>query len=177
MHLGKRIAQCLLVLVPLSAAVAQDDIATRIVNDPGAPQVTGAKARIVDDPEVQGGKALRVTVARKGRNNWDSAVESAIAKPVKAGDKLIIAFQARLAKGEGGATTASIPYTAIQLKAAPYTGIVSGDVTVGTDWAFHKVEGKADKDYPADGLKAAIHIGNAQQTIDFGPIVILNMGQ
>ena len=177
MQLVRPIAYALFALAPLAAAAAQDDIASKIVNDPGAPQVNGAKAKLVDDAAVQGGKALRVTVARKGKNVWDSAVESALAKPVKAGDTLIIAFQARLVKGEGGATTGPIPYTAIQLKSEPYTGVVSGNLTVGPDWEFHKIEGKADKDYAADALKATIHVGNAPQTIDFGPIVVLNMGQ
>ena len=50
-------------------------------------------------------------------------------------------------------------------------------MTAGPEWQFHKIEGKADKDYPADALKATIQIGNAKQTIDFGPIAVLNLGQ
>lgn len=177
MRLINLIASTLIALAPLSAAAAQADLASKIVNEPGAPQVTGAKAKLVDDPAVQGGKALRVTVARKGQNNWDSVVESSITKAVKAGDRLVLAFEARLEKGEGAAATAEIPYSAVQLKAAPYTSVVSGQVAIGPDWKFHKIEGKADKDYPSDALKATIQIGNAKQTIDFGPVVVLNMGQ
>jgi hypothetical protein len=171
------IAACLLAVAPAAAAIAQDDLVSRIANDPSAPQVNGAKAKLVDDAGVQGGKALRVTVAKKGQNNWDSVVESPITKPVKAGDKLVLTFEARLEKGDGGMTTATIPYSAVQLKAAPYTGVVSGPVTLGPEWKLHRIEGKADKDYPADALKATIQIGNAKQTIDFGPVVVLNMGQ
>ena len=177
MQFTRLAAYCLLWLAPVSAAVAQTNVADKIINNPGAPQVNGAKAKLVDDAAAQGGKALRVTVASKGKNNWDSVVESAIPKAVRAGDKLVLAFEARLAKGDGGAASAKIPYSAIQLKAAPYTGVVSGEVTVGPEWKFHRIEGKADKDYPADALKATIQIGNAAQTIDFGPIVVLNMGQ
>ena len=172
----RRIAACLIALAPVAAA-AQTDLASRIVNDPSAPEVNGAKAKLVDDAAAQGGKALRVTVAKKGQNNWDSVVESPILKPVKAGDRLVLTFEARLEKGDGGATTATIPYSAVQLKAAPYTGIVSGSAEIGPEWKLHKVEGKADKDYGAGALKATIQIGNAKQTIDFGPIVVLNMGQ
>ena len=170
-------AHCLLLLAPVSVALAQADVSARIVNDPSAPQVNGAKAKLVEDAAVQGGKALRVVVAKKGKNNWDSVVESEIPKPVRAGDKLVLAFQARLQKASGGAASAKIPYSAVQLKAAPYTGVVSGEVTVGPQWTLHKIEGKADKDYPAGALKATIQIGNAAQTIDFGPILVLNMGQ
>ena len=172
-----RIAACLLAVGPAAAVFAQTDLASRLINDPAAPQVNGAKAKLVADAAVQGGKALRVGVAKKGQNNWDSVVESAISKPVKAGDKLVLAVEARLEKGDSGATTAKIPYVAIQQKAAPYKGIVSGEVSVGTEWKLHQIEGRADKDYPADALKATVQLGNAKQTIDLGPIVVLNMGQ
>ena len=56
--------------VPLVALAAQDpnDLVKQIVNDPGAPEVSGAKASLVDDPKVEGGKALRIQVPRKGSN-------------------------------------------------------------------------------------------------------------
>ncbi len=177
MHHVKLIAACLIAAAPVAAALAQTDLASKIVNDPGAPEVKGAKATLVDDAKVQGGKAIRVAVSKKGENNWDSVVESSVNKPVKKGDKLVLAFEARLEKGPGGATNAAIPFSAIQMKAAPYTGVVQGQVTVGPEWQFHRIEGTADKDYPADALKATIQIGNARQTIDFGPVVVLNMGQ
>ena len=176
MHHVKLIAACLIAASPV-AALAQTDLASKIVNDPGAPEIKGARATLVDDEKVQGGKAIRVAVPKKGANNWDSVVESSVSKPVKKGDKLVLAFEARLEKGPDGATSAAIPYSAIQLKAAPHTGVVQGQVTVGPDWQFHRIEGTADKDYPADALKATIQVGNARQTIDFGPVVVLNMGQ
>jgi hypothetical protein len=172
-----QLAACLLAAAPLGAASGQADLASKIVNDPGTPQVNGAKGRLVSDPKAQGGKALRVAVARKGTNIWDSVVESPLTKPVKAGDRLVLAFEARLQQSADGSTSAVVPYTAIQMVAAPYTGIASGQVTVGPEWQQHRVEGKADKDYPAGALKASIQIGNAKQQIDFGPIVVLNMGQ
>ena len=172
-----RIAFCLLAIAPAAAAVAQADLASRIINDPGSPSVTGVKGRLVDDPAVQGGKALRVAVPKKGKNDWDSAVDSAITKSVKAGDRLVIMFEARLEKGDGNATTAIIPYVAVQQSAAPYTGVISGQVTVGPQWKMNQIEGRSANAYPAGALKATLQVGNAKQTIDLGPIVVLNMGQ
>ena len=172
-----RIAACLLAIAPAAAATAQIDLASRIINDPGAPQVTGVKGRLVDDPGVQGGKALRVAVPKKGRNNWDSVVESTITKPVKAGDRLVIMVEARLEKGEANAATATIPYVAVQQAAAPYSGVISGQITLSPQWKMHQIEGRSASAYPAGALKATIQIGNAKQTIDLGPIVVLNMGQ
>lgn len=178
MKLSLIAAPLLLLALPAIPAAAQDgsDLASKLVNNFAAPSVNGAKASLVDDPNVDGGKALRVVVPKKGDNNWDSTVESAITKPVKAGDHLVLQFQARLEKGDGGATTATLPYNTIQLNAAPYTGIVSGQATVGPNWTVEKIEGTANKNYAPGDLKASIQIGNAKQTIDFGPIMVFDMG-
>jgi hypothetical protein len=159
----------------LLAPVAAQDL--NIINDPGAPAVNGASGRLRDDANVQGGKALRVVVRGKGANPWDVAVETPITKPVKAGDQLLFAFWARLEKGEGGATAATLPYNAVQLSAAPYTGLFTGSAEIGPEWKMVEVRGKADADRAAGTLKATIHLATAAQTVDFGPIFVVNLGQ
>jgi hypothetical protein len=160
-----------LLLVP---ATAQD---LNIINDPAAPQVQGASGRLRDDPAVQGGKALRVVVRAKGANPWDAAVESAITQPVKAGDELLLAFWARLEKGEGGAASTTLPYNAVQLSAAPYTALFAAPVEVGAEWKLHEVRGKVAADHAAGTLKATIHLATAAQTVELGPIFVVNLGQ
>jgi hypothetical protein len=157
-------------------AHAQDDLGSRIVNDPSAPAVNGGKASLRDDSAVQGGKALRVQVPRKGANVWDTAVESALTKPVKAGDELVLAFSARLAKGDSGAATATIPFAGVQLGSAPYTTVASQAVEIGPEWKMVEIRGKAAEDYAAGALKVAIHLGTAKQAVDLGPIVVLDLG-
>jgi hypothetical protein len=160
-----------------AVAIAQDDLAKKIVNDPSAPEVTGAKASLVDDAKAQGGKALRVQVPKKGANPWDSAVGGAIKKPVARGDKLVLLFSARLEKGENGAVTATLPYNAVQLAAAPYSTLMTSAATIGPEWKDFKVEGVSDGAYAAGDLKVTIQLATARQTVDFGPIVVLDMGQ
>jgi len=156
----------------LAPAVAQD---LNIINDPGAPQVQGAPGRLRDDPGVQGGKALRIVVHAKGANPWDVAVESPVNKPIKAGDNLLFAFWARLEKGEGGAAT--LPYNAVQATAAPYAALFSGPAEITSEWKMVEVRGKADADHAAGTLKATIHLATAAQTVDLGPIFVVNLGQ
>jgi hypothetical protein len=160
---------------PLSPAVAQDDLV--IINDPASPQVNGAKPRLRDDPAVQGGKALRVPVRRKGANPWDISVSTAISKPIKASDSLLLAYWARLETGEGGATSATLAYNGVQLSAAPYTTLFSGPAEIGPEWKLVEIRGKADQDYAAGTLHATIHLAAAEQTVDFGPIFVVNLGQ
>jgi hypothetical protein len=172
-----KLLTALLAVAPVAASAQDaDDLAKRIVNDPSSPQVSGAKAALRDDPQVQGGKALRIQVARKGQNPWDATVGGPIAKPVKAGDKLVMVFSARLEKGESGSTT-TLPYNAVQLASAPYSTVISGSNEIGPGWKQLQVTGKADRDYPANALKVTIQLAAAKQTVDFGPIIVLDMGQ
>ena len=159
----------------LAPAAAQD--ALNIINDPGAPQVQGASGRLRDDPAVQGGKALRVVVRSKGANPWDIAVQTPITQPVTAGDRLLLAFWARLEKGEGGAATTTLPYNAVQQTAAPYTALFTGPAEIGPEWKLLEVRGKADADHAAGTLNVAIHLATAAQTVELGPIFVVNLGQ
>jgi len=157
----------------LAPAAAQD---LNIINDPGAPEVMGASGRLRDDPAVQGGKALRIVVRGKGANPWDVAVQTVIGQPVKAGDELLLAFWARLEEGEGGATTTVLPYRT-QMSAAPYTAIFTGTAEVGPDWKLHEARGKVTADQAAGTLNASIHLATAVQTVELGPIFVVNLGQ
>lgn len=159
-----------------SSAQAPGDLASKIVNDPAEPQVNGAKASLHDDAKVQGGKALRIQVKGKGTNAWDAALESPVNKPIKAGDQIVLVFDARLEKGENGATTAAFPFAGIQLAAAPYSSIAFNGFDLGPDWKTVEIRGKADRDYPAGSLKVSIHLATGKQTVDFGPVVVLDLG-
>lgn len=172
---GKRSLGILLAFAPV-AALAQD-VAQQIVNDPGAPDVAGAKASLVDDAKVEGGKALRIAVPKKGANPWDSTVGGAIKKPIARGDHLVLLFSARLEKGENGATTATLPYSAIQLNAAPYSTIMQGPAVIGPEWKDFEVDGVSDANYRPGDIKVTIQLATAKQTVDFGPIVVLDKGK
>jgi hypothetical protein len=163
-----------------AAAPAQQsgsDLASQIVNDPGAPEVTGAKAALHDDPVVQGGKALRIQVPGKGKNPWDSALTSPVKKAVKAGDRLLLAFYARLEKGENGAAAATLPFAGVQLAEQPWTPIFQEAVAVGPEWKLVQVKGKADKNYGAGKLKVTLHLASGKQVVDVGPVILLDQGQ
>lgn len=167
---------CALLLAPLSSAAAQDDIASKIINKPGSTVARGTKAKPRNDSRVQGGKAIRLTVG-KAANPWDVALDAQIEKPIKAGDTLILAFWSRLEKGPGGATTTTLSNASVQVNSPPLSPIVKGEATVGPDWALHEIKGKADKDYAPGQAGVTIHLGDADRTIDFGPLFVVNMGQ
>lgn len=165
-----------LVIAPVGAVVAQDDIMSKVINKPGEVSINGAKPRMRSDPAVQGGKAIRVAVA-KGKDLWSSSLGSKIEKPIKQGDNVVLAFWARLEKGPDGATTSTIRNAAVRLNSDPWTGIAQGQPTIGPEWKLHEIKGKATRDYKVGEAAVTIELGDANRTIDFGPLFVLNMGQ
>ena len=159
------------------AAMAQDDVAKQIVNDPAAPEVNGAKAALIDDAKAEGGKALRVQVPKKGANPWDSTVGGPIKKVINRGDHLVLLYSARLEKGENGATTVTLPYNAIQMTAAPYSAVIQGSADIGPEWKEFQVTGTSNASYRPGDLKVTIQLATAKQTVDLGPIIVLDKGQ
>jgi hypothetical protein len=160
---------------------AADDIASRIISTPApsAFRLDGAPGRgsVRRDPAVQGGRALRVQVPGRSEQPWSIAVAVPITGAVRAGDTLILAFWARLERGDDGATSAQLPYNAVQMAAAPYTALFTGGATIGPEWRMHEIRGRADRDYAAGELNVSMHLATARQTVDIGPVFVLNMGR
>lgn len=158
------------------ASLDPDTIASKIVNDPSAPEVRGVKGKLIDDTNVTGGKALRLQIPRKGQNAWDISVNSALKKPVKAGDTLLLVFSARLVAGENGAATTTLPWNSISLTSPPWSGVIGGSADIGPDWKMLEFKGKADKDYAPGALAAGVQLATAKQTVDLGPLIVLDLG-
>lgn len=148
--------------------------------DPDSLQVyglpPGTKPQWIKDPHAQFGKAMRVETPGGG-NVWSVGVNSPLQLPVKKGDKLVIAFYARVAKPAEGAASAEIAAVQIQLAAAPYTRVFGNPVTIGADWKLYQAAGHADRDYAKGELAAALQINTAKQTLDIGALAVLNYGQ
>jgi hypothetical protein len=184
MHL--RIALALgaaLAMLPAVPAAAQtapsgdDALAEKVVNNtnPASFQSYGLTPapKVVNDKVVQGGKALRVPVSGSG-DPWSVGVNVPLIKPVKAGDRIVIAFYARLSKAEAPSGKISAQ---LQLAAAPYTAIFSKSFDATGEWQFLQLAGKADKDYSAGAVAAAFHLNTGKHVVDLGPVAVLDMGQ
>ena len=184
----RTLAACLLAAAPFAAApaaaqpaAAADDITSRIISspDPRTYRLDGVRTGggVRRDEGVQGGRALRVPVPGRGENPWTVAVAVPITRAVQAGDNLVLAFWARLERGDDGATTTVLPYNAVQMAGAPYTALFNGPVTIGPEWQIHEIRGRADRSYGAGELNVSLHLATAKQTVDIGPVFVLNMGQ
>ncbi|MDR3526133.1 MAG: glycoside hydrolase family 5 protein [Rhizomicrobium sp.] len=152
---------------------------SQTVNDPSAAwNVSGtlATAELIKDPEVTGGTAERIKIAAKGANAWDVVAYTPTTKPVHKGDVLLLAFWAKAFEPPKGRER-SIVVAKLQLSEAPYTGLGSDTaLRVTAGWKLYYVNGVADKDYAAGKIGASLQLASAAQTLDFGPIVILDFG-
>jgi hypothetical protein len=159
------------------AKSGEDALAEKVVTNtnPASFQAYGftPPPKLVTDKLVQGGKALRLPVTGTG-DPWSMGVNVPLLKPVKAGAKLVVAFYARLNKGDG--PTAKLNGQ-IQLSTAPYTALFGKPFDVGPEWKLLQFSGKVDKDYAVGTIGAAFHLNTGKQVIDIGPVAVLDMGQ
>lgn len=162
------LAACL----PASGALAQAK--EEVLNEPSANWSvygTGQTHKGRRDKEVQGGGAMRVTIAAKPANPWDAGASSPISKPIKKGDKLILAIWVRLISG--GADGKTSIAAAIQRASAPYDPIVNGQVDLGPAWKLVHIEGTAQADFAAGTANVALSLGTAAHVIDLGPVYVM----
>ena len=157
-------------------ALAQGDVAQQIVNDPSTPQVDGAGASLRNDAAVQGGKALRIEVARRatsvgrpGRRPHPQAGQGWR----QSGPRLLGAARERR-KGRKRHDLA------LQCCAARVGALLDGHQRLRRGWT--RVETAAGHWQGRQGLSGERSEGDellatARQQVDFGPIVVLDQGR
>jgi len=125
---------------------------------------------LVSDAEVPGGRAMRVDVSGASDKPWLAALDTVVGKPVAVGDKLVATVMLRVpadsAKGK--------VLVAFQLNEAPYTQFASSTAAVPPSWTAFRLKLTAPRAFDASKLKINLQMGFAKQTIDVGPILIVN---
>ncbi|MDR3527083.1 MAG: hypothetical protein P4L57_07355 [Rhizomicrobium sp.] len=169
-------------MLPVQAQTKTDsgaaDPLKSMINSPSADSWSGYGATFVlrDDPAVQAGKAMRITVAKKGANPYDSAAWDPIVKPVSKGDVILVAYWARAEEPPTGKETVSIPNVTVGLNKAPYTAFGEGAATITRKWTMYYASGVADADYKPGKLVVNVQLGSDIQVVDLGPVFVLDYG-
>ena len=167
----------LAVAIALAAAPAsaeEEAGAPHMLNEPTAGWTVygpGQTHKARKDGGVQGGSAMRVTIAAKPANAWDIGASVPIRDAIAKGDKLILALWVRLA--EGAADGPADLGAAIQQNSAPYTPIVAGRLAITGEWQLVHIKGIAADAYPAGKANVALTLGDAARTIDLGPAFVM----
>lgn len=154
-----------------------DDLRSKIINAPNVVKAWGTKAEWRSDKGVEGGCALRITTSGEEKNLYDVGVYSPIDKPVKSGDRLVLAFWARAEQGPDGTSKATLPMNAIQLATPPFTSVVKGSVDITGKWEIYQVGGRSDKDYAVGTIDVGMQLAAGKQVVDIGPVFVYDLGQ
>jgi len=164
-------------VVPIVAnPTAEVPLAERLINAPSQLKPWGHGAEFIRDKKVQGGKAIRITTSGEEANPWDVGVYSDVTGPVQQGDKIILAFWARLEQGGEGEEFAILPHNAIQFARPPHMPVFSGAVTITPEWELHQIGWVAEHSYEAGELTAALQLADSKRIVDIGPLFVFNMG-
>lgn len=162
-----------------AAAQAAPSAADRIINEPRVPALIpyglNLPPQVRADKAVQFGKALRIALPGHPDDFGRIGVITPTLKPVKKGDRIVIAFWARAAETENGAPGR---IGRVQLEATPKVrAIFEKPFDVTAEWKMYQLTGTADQDYAPGALNAALHLDVAKQVLEIGPIFILDYGQ
>lgn len=164
-------------LAMASLAFAQElDIWTKTINNDTngvwKVQPDKPKPKNVKSPGVPGELALRVR-ARQGANPWDVQASSPVGGAIKAGDVVMVTAWLRAEQPAEGGSKLSVH---LQLAGEPYTSIMDFTARVTAEWQTYCAHRVAAVDLPAGKSNVNVHLANAEQVIDFGPVFVFNFG-
>lgn len=182
MRMALKAALCMMILPAaapgVAAAQAAPTMADRIVNDPRVealnPYGLAIPPPIRANKAVQFGKSMRIPLQGHA-DFWRIGVTTPVLKPVKKGDRIVIAFWARAAETAGGAPG---KIGRVQLEATPVVrAIAEQSFEIGPEWKMYQMKAVADRDYAPRQLNAALHLDSAKQVLELGPVFVLDYGQ
>lgn len=175
----RRLLLNLAIIAVAFPAAAQEATKTvdLVINDPRVPSLQpyglNLPPQVRADKEVQYGHALRIPTQGHA-DFWRVGVVTPTMKPVRKGDRIVIAFWARALQTKDDAPGR---IGRVQLEATPVIRtIFEKPFDVGREWKMYQLAGNADQDYAPGGLNAALHLDSAKQVLDIGPVFILDYG-
>jgi hypothetical protein len=163
---------------PAPAAPAGGNLASKLINIPGTVWTvygSGQTSTRLETAGPQNYPMVRATITQKGANPWDAGAVSPVAKPIAAGDTVLIAVYLRAPNATDGQPV-TLPFVGLSGSAAPYATLVSDHVAITNQWKQYFVGGKAAQAAAANGAQVSVHLASAAQVVDLGPIRVFDLG-
>jgi hypothetical protein len=152
----------------------------RIINQPENQQSwtaygPGMTRAIVPAKGMPGGSASAINVSAQGKNVYDAGINVPVPEALTEGDVITIAFVARTmsAETETGAGKVALR---VQHNKPPYNGFGDNVINIGPNWKSYQLRTQARMDIPAGEAVVALHVAGAKQSIEIGPVYVLNAG-
>jgi len=172
----KVMAYLLAGLATVSLAMAEEDIASKMINketngawfiQPEKPKAQHIKAA------VPGEYAFRIK-ANKSVNPWDVQASSPVAGAINEGDVIMLNYFARAeVPAEGGSSLTA----RIQLASAPYSSVLDMTSKISGEWKSYCAFRVASASIGENKSSVSIHLATAKQVIDLGPVLVFNFGK
>jgi hypothetical protein len=124
---------------------------------------------------MPGGSATAISMAKQSANVYDAGVNIPISAAMAVGDVLTIAFVARTLSAETETGAGKIAVR-VQHNKTPYNGFGDNVLAIGPNWKIYQLRTQAKMDIPAGEGVFAVHMAGAQQSVEVGPIYVLNAG-
>jgi len=136
-----------------------------------------ASSRIVSVEGQPFGKAIQVKVNKRTNPAWTIQLLSPLNKtPIQKGDVLLVQFYSRCLESKsesGGGHYGGFS----QLPREPWTGFGSFSGTPGREWQLRYARLIASDDRAPGDFVLTFHLGQYEQTIEFGGLAVIDLGQ
>jgi hypothetical protein len=150
-----------------------------LLNDPGAVFGfgSGLTTQQIVVPEISGGKAVRTVMAHPAAQAWDAGASSPITGTIHKGDVILVAAYVRVTEASPGSQAGLIAELGVHMSQSPWTAVATASASVPKgQWTWVYASGVATVDYPAGSVGFGMQLGCCQQTLDIGPVFVLNLG-
>ncbi len=124
---------------------------------------------------IPGGSAMAINVGKAGANVYDAGVIVPFSEAVTEGDVLTIAFVARTLSAETDTGAGKVALR-VQRNVAPYPGFGDNTLSIGPNWKAYQLRTQAKIDIAAGEGAVALQVAAAQQSLEIGPVYVLNAG-
>ena len=140
---------------PILAATAEWDISS------------AAPHQVISDTKVEGGKAVEALTPGTG-GIWEVAALHPVDGGIAKGDRIVASVWVK----------SNVPAKVVFRVEARAGAARIGEslIDIGTDWSQQTLDFVAADTYPAGTSQVAILLNSGKQTIDLGPISVVNKG-
>ncbi len=165
----------------LKALRAQLPVAGRLLNDPSieslGPYGPGQHNQIVADKDVPGGEALRVAVETPAQDAWSIGANMPVRGGIRAGDMVLMAYYANAREATNEDQSGVLSGVRLQQNQPPWNGLIESSARVPLNkWRIYYAYAVARADWPPGSAMVAAQLGSRKQTIDLGPVFVLDLG-
>ena len=152
----------------LASAVSAQTAGTPILTATADWAIHGGPHQAINDSKVEGGKAVEVQATGTG-GIWEVAALHGVDGGIAKGDHVVASVWVK----------PSVPAKIVfRIEARAGAARVNDRVIdIGTGWSQQTLDFVAEDNYPAGTTQVALLLNSGKQTIDLGPVSVVNKGR